>query len=82
MNTTEKVIEILRELSGCEHVHPDDSLQLTLKLDSLEMVKLLIELEDAFHIELEESDMNPFDLNTVSDVVELTSKYVGGSDEK
>ena len=82
MNTTKKVIEILRELSGCEHVNPDDYLQLTLKLDSLEMVKLLIELEDAFHIELKESDMNPFELKTVSDVAELAFRYVGGSDEK
>ena len=82
MDTNEKVIEILKELSGLDEVRLADSLQSDIGLDSLGMVTLLIELETAFEIELKESDMNPFDLKTVSDVVVLARKYVGGDDEK
>ncbi len=82
MNITEKVTEILSELSGCEEIDFEDELQNDLGLDSLELVTLLVELEEVFQIELKESDMNPFDLNTVADVVTLVSRYCGGSDEK
>ena len=58
------------------------SLQEDLALDSLAMVMLLIEIEEAFGIELDESDMNPFELNTVQDVIVLVSKYFGDENEK
>ena len=82
MDTNEKVIEILKELSGLDEVRLADSLQSDIGLDSLGMVTLLIELETAFEIELKESDMNPFDLKTASDVAALVDKYVGGNNEK
>ena len=44
--------------------------------DSLRMVLLLLELEEAFGIELDESDLNPFKLITVKDVINLSEKYV------
>ena len=70
------VVEILENL-GVENVD-DFSAKLIedLGLDSLKMVTLLIEIEDAFGIELDESDMNPFDLVTVNDIVTLARKYV------
>jgi acyl carrier protein len=77
------VVEILGNL-GVENID-DFSAKLIedLGLDSLKMVTLLIEIEDAFSIELDESDMNPFDLVTVKDIVTLATKYVaedgGGS---
>ena len=44
---------------------------------------LLMMLEENFQITLDESDMNPFDLTTVSNVVNLIEKYVDGdSNEK
>lgn len=73
----EKVIQILFELSGKEVIENSNSLMDDLGLDSLLMVTLLIEIEDAFNIELDESDMNPFDLITVNDVIELVEKYCG-----
>lgn len=82
MDTNEKVVEILKELSGLDEIQLADSLQSDVGLDSLGMVTLLIELETVLEIELKESDMNPFDLKTVSDVVALACKYVGGDDEK
>ena len=42
------------------------------------MVTLLVMIEDTFDIVLDEADMNPFDLLTVSDVVNLIEKYIGG----
>lgn len=82
MNTEEKIREILFELSGMEITDNNASLQEDLALDSLAMVMLLIEIEEAFGIELDESDMNPFVLNTVQDVIVLVSKYFGDENEK
>lgn len=81
MDIKEKVKEILFELSGEEVVDLQTELQNDLSLDSLLMVTLLMELEEAFSVELDESDMNPFDLITVQDVVNLAEKYVGVENE-
>ena len=78
----EKIREIIFELSGMEITDNNASLQEDLALDSLAMVMLLIEIEEAFGIEFDESDMNPFELNTVQDVIVLVSKYLGDKNEK
>lgn len=72
-----KVINILSELSGLENITTDMSLQGDLNFDSLMMVTLLLEIEDSLEIELNESDMNPFDLQTVEDVIKLANNYIG-----
>jgi acyl carrier protein len=82
MNLEEKIREILFELSGMEITDNNASLQVDLALDSLAMVMLLIEIEEEFGIELDESDMNPFELNTVQDIIDLVSKYLGDDNEK
>ena len=71
-----QVCEIVEEL--CLLPIQDTNVTLTgdLALDSLRMVMLLVTLEDTFEIELDESDMNPFSLVTVQDVVDLAMKYV------
>lgn len=71
------VFPVLQELSQKEYLKNTDSLQGDLGLDSLGMVTLLVELEDALDIILDESDMNPFDLTTVGDVVALAERYIG-----
>lgn len=81
MKVFERVAEILKDLSGLNEIKPEDHLQQDLALDSMLMVTLLIELEDEFDIELDEADMNPFDLNTVQDTVALVNKYGGDQDE-
>lgn len=81
MEIEEKVKEILFELSGEEITDNSLTLQEDLALDSLLMVTLLIEIEDAFSIELDESDMNPFDLNTVQSVIDMVSRYCGVENE-
>ena len=74
METQERVFDIIRELSGVENVELNASLQGDISLDSLGMVTLLIMIEDEFKIELDEADMNPFDLLTVDNVVTLVKK--------
>lgn len=75
MEIFEKISEILCELSGIKDIKPEDDLKEDLALDSLSMVTLLLEIDETFEIELDESDMNPFDLNTVEDAVKLVEKY-------
>ena len=72
---TAQVIEILEEL--CTEKITDTSVKLLdeLSMDSLRMVMLLVMIEDTFEIELDESDMNPFALLTVKDVIDLVAKY-------
>ncbi len=81
MKIKEKVYEILMELSCEKKLKDSDGLQEKLMLDSLSMVALLVKLEDTLNIQLDESDMNPFDLVTVGDVVLLAEKYGGEGNE-
>lgn len=82
MNIEQRVKEILSELSGEASVENNARLQSDIALDSLMMVTLLVEIEDAFGIELDESDMNPFDLSTVQSVIDMVSKYFGDKNEE
>ena len=81
MKIFENTVEILKELSGMEDIKTDDSLKEDLALDSLSMVTLLLEIEDCFGIQLEEADMDPNDLASVEDVLELIEKYRSEEDE-
>ncbi len=81
MNIEEKVKSVLSELSGEEEITNEATLQNDLALDSLSMVTLLVEIEDAFEIQLDEADMNPYDFETVQSVVDMVAKYVGDEDE-
>ena len=79
MDTKEKVFSILKNLACAEEITEQSSLQEDVGLESLNMVTLLIELEDGFGITLDESSMNPFDLVTVADVIDLVDRYTGDS---
>ncbi|MBQ2766604.1 MAG: hypothetical protein IJF49_00825 [Clostridia bacterium] len=77
MQMFETISGVLKELSGVENISLESQLKEDLMLDSLSMITMLIEIETAFEIELEESDLNPFDLTVVSDLVNLVKKYCG-----
>ena len=81
MNIESKIKGILSELSGEKDISNGATLQGNLALDSISLVTMLVEIEDAFGIELKESDMNPFLLNTVGNVVEMVKGYKGDADE-
>lgn len=78
MTVCEKVHEILSELSGVTDLFLEQNLRDELALDSLRMVTLLLMLEERLDIELGESDMDPFELTTVNEVVRLAEKYTDG----
>lgn len=82
MESFDKVCVILSELSGNETICLEHELQSDLGLDSLQMVTLLMMLEENFQITLDESDMNPFDLVNVWQVVDLVEKYAGGENNE
>ena len=82
MEIFDKVCVILSELSGIETICLEHELQSDLGLDSLQMVTLLMMLEENFQITLDETDMNPFDLVNVWQVVDLVEKYAGGEDNE
>ncbi len=83
MDIFDKTADILKGLSGVDTVNTDDKLVEDLSLDSLGMVSFIIEAEEEFGIEFDQSDMNPYELITVLDAVDLIYKYcAGGVNEK
>lgn len=82
MQIEEKVKEILTQLSGEENIENDAELQADLVLDSLAMVTMLVEIEEVFGIELDESDMNPFELTTVQNIIDMIKPYLGGENDE
>lgn len=82
MDIDKKVIELLSQISDKAFIASNDTLQYDIGLDSLAMVMLLVSIEDTFGFELNESDMNPFDLVTVNDVINLVRKYCGDRSEQ
>ena len=79
MNIEKKVIDILENITGNKIKKKKKMTFNDMAMDSLRMVTLLVMIEDEFNIVLDESDMDPFVLDSVSDVVTLVSKYL--SDE-
>lgn len=82
MSTFKIIKEIISDISGVNEISLNDELQNDIGLDSLGLVTLLIELEKRFDIELNESDLIPFELTNVFDVVGLVNKYMEKSNEK
>lgn len=77
MKPEKKIKCILSELSGEKRIKNSARLQEDLALDSLSMVTLLIEIEEQLGIELDEKDMNPFELTDVQSVIDMVKKYGG-----
>lgn len=77
MEPEKKIKSILSELSGEKRIKNSARLQEDLALDSLSMVTLLIEIEEQLGIELDEKDMNPFELTDVQSIIDMVKKYGG-----
>lgn len=82
MKVREKISEILSELTGIDTINTDDALQEDLGLNSIQMVTLLIMVEENFGIFLDESDMNPYDLVYVYQVIDMVKKYIKGDENE
>lgn len=72
-----EIIKVISSLSPFldEDVSLEDELT-SIGIDSLKRVELIVAIEDAFNIIFDDSDLEPGQLMTVSNVVELTEKYL------
>lgn len=79
---TQEVVTLINDICPTNVKENSNSLQNDLGMDSLGLIMLLTMIEDTFEIELDESDMNPFALQTVQDVIDLVTKYADGQKEE
>lgn len=73
----DRVYKIIKKLSDVHACKDNMKLVGDIGLDSLLLVTMLIEIEDEFEIELNESDMNPYELETIGDVIAMVGRYAG-----
>ncbi len=77
MDRTKEIInEIFTEKRFADTIKPDMNLSEDLGFDSLGLVELIVELEDRFDIEIDESDLDPSQLKKVGQIYELVDKYL------
>ena len=63
-----KIVEIIQEHDSSKlHITPELSLKEELGVDSVDLMEFIINLEEAFDIEIPDEDMDNF--KTISDVV-------------
>ena len=72
-----EIIKVISSVSpfSAEDVCLEDELA-SIGIDSLKRVELIVAIEDTFSIIFDDSDLDPGQLVTVSDVVKLTEKYL------
>lgn len=77
MNRNCEIVSVIASLSiiSESEISPSDEL-LSIGIDSLTMVELMIALEDTFRITFDDSELDPSTLKKVSDIIELTEKYI------
>ncbi|WP_158894217.1 acyl carrier protein [Amycolatopsis anabasis] len=68
------VMRVLRQHTSPEvtSIKPSSNLELDLRMDSLDVIRLLETLEREFHITITEEELG--ELNVVSDVIRLVSR--------
>lgn len=77
-NTKEIINSILTEKRFSDTITSDMKLSEDLGFDSLSLVELIVDLEDRFDIEIDESDLDPSQLKTVGQIYSLVDKYLEG----
>ena len=79
MDNTKAIINsILTEKRFSDAIAADMKLSEDLGFDSLSLVELIVDLEDRFDIEIDESDLDPSQLKTVAQIYSLVDKYLEG----
>ena len=77
MDNTKKIINsILTEKRFSDVIEEDMKLNEDLGFDSLNLATLIVDLEDRFDIEIDESDLDPRHLKTVGQIYTLVDKYL------
>jgi len=70
-----KLIEVIKGLTPSDEEITDATILENLGFDSLKTVELMVEVEENFDIEFEESDLNTSKIQTVADLENLLKKY-------
>ncbi len=73
----DRVIEVITNVAVIKEVTGVGQVLSELGFDSLKKVNLIIELENEFNIQFDDSELSPKSLNTVSDLVELAERHMG-----
>lgn len=71
MNIEEKVIDTLKKSSSVADAIEREDLLSYMGIDSLKLVEVIIALEDTFNIEFNLSSLNPSEIRTVKDLIDL-----------
>ena len=71
----DKVIAIIKEHSNVDNILIMDTIK-ELGIDSLGIVELILDLEDNFLINFDDSELDPSKLVTVEDIILLTKRYL------
>lgn len=77
MNLTQEFESAIRKLTGnTGSINREDLLKEDLGLDSLSLVCLIVDFEEALGILFDEGDLSPDALITAGDMLDLLEKYV------
>lgn len=76
MTIREKTLELIADLAivNQSDICDEDTLA-NLGIDSLKSVELIVALEDALHINFDDSDLDPSILTTVQSIINLVNNY-------
>ena len=74
----ERVLEAICEVNDEIMENQDKDLLLNDIIDSFDIVAMMVELEDAFEIEIEAKDVTPDNFRTVDSIVEVVERVLQG----
>lgn len=72
---------LMRQIVPVEVFDSQLSLKDDLGIDSLALVNVLVQLEEAFNITIDISDLSPEKLKTIGDLYTLVEKYISNNEE-
>lgn len=75
-NIREKVLEAICEVNDEVMENQDKDLLLNGIIDSFDIVGIMIELEDAFNIEIDAEKVTPDNFRKVDDIVQLIESFL------
>lgn len=77
-NIRERVLEAISEVSDEIMENQDKDLLMNDIIDSFDIVAIMVELEEAFDIEIEAEDVTPDNFRTVDSIVEVVKRVIEG----
>lgn len=76
----DKIIQIIKDACALEEEVKENSDLKTLSLDSLSFVEMLVNIENEFEIEFEDEELNFFDWENVSDLINAVKEKLNAKE--